>query len=97
MKPNTLQRILMNTYQNGVFAHLKRDEDLRECGDLAFKAMYYELDDDCILEAKARGIDPALLATQRLNTMLSDIGLVIGQVSAGVQLVPPTMLAELTH
>lgn len=88
MKPNTLQRILMDTYQNGEFAHLQRNEDLRECGDMLFKTLYYELDDDVILEARDRGLDPALLAVQRLNTLLSDIGLIIGTLGAGIQQVP---------
>ena len=88
MKPNTLQRILMNTYQNGVFAHLKRNEDLRECGDMLFKFLYHELDDDVILEARERGLNPALLAARRMNSALSDIGYVIGALGAGIQQVP---------
>ena len=97
MKPNTLQRILMNTYCNGEFAHLKRGEDLRECGDMLFKFLYHELDDDVILDAKARGISPALLAVQRLNTALSDIGHVIGAISAGLPDVPAQAIRDTMH
>ena len=94
MKPNTLQRILMNTYKNGEFAHLKRNEDLRECGDMLFKFLYHELDDDVILEARERGLNPALLAVRRLNTALSDIGHVIGQISSGIQQVPAAAVRD---
>jgi hypothetical protein len=95
MRPNTLQQILMNTYRGGQFAHLKRGEDLRTCGDEIFIGLYNTLDDSVILDAKRRGIDPALLATQRLNGVLSEIGHVIAYVGAGVQLVSPQVLADL--
>jgi hypothetical protein len=97
MKPNTLQRILMDTYRGGEFAHLKRGEDLRECGDTLFTFLYYELDDDVILSAKARGISPALLAVQRLNTALSDIGHVIGVISTGIPSVPAKAIRDTMH
>lgn len=89
MKPNTLQRLLLSTYRGGQFAHLQRGEDLRTCGDALFIALYNELGDEVILDARRRGMDAGQLAVQRLNGMIAEIGYVVGYINANVQAVPP--------
>lgn len=94
MKPNTLQLRLMQTYRGGQFANLKRGEDLRACGDDIFLGLYHALDDHVILDARHRNMDPALLAVQRLNGVLSEIGHVIAYLGAGIQIVPPEVVRD---
>jgi hypothetical protein len=82
MRINELQRVLLDTYADGEFAHLKRSEDLRECGDGLLKFLFYELDEDCSLEAEDRALDAVAVATQRLLTAVAQINHVSARIIA---------------
>lgn len=86
---------MMDSYRGGQFSNLQRDEDLRLCEDKVFVGLYNALDDSVILDARRRNMDPALLAVQRLNGVLSEIGHVIGVVGAGIQQVPLTLVRDM--
>ena len=84
MKINDLQALLLQSYQGGKFAHIKRIDDFRDCEDLIFKGLFNMLGDECILDARAKGIDPAAMAAQLLGNVSAHVNAMIPVVYTGV-------------
>lgn len=84
MKLNDLQRLLCDSYDGGKFAHIQRIDDFRDCDDLIFKGLFNMLGDECILEARAKGIDPASMAARLLSNVSAHVNAMIPVIYTGI-------------
>lgn len=92
MKINDLQRVLLNTYEGGRWAHIMRSDDYRDCDDMLFKAAFEQLGDDCIIEAHDKGLPVAVIAGARLGRMIASLNSLIPSVYDGrvvINMEPP--------
>lgn len=92
MKINDLQGLLLQSYKGGAYAHIKRIDDYRDCEDLIFKGLFDLMGDDCILEARAQGINPANMAARRLSEISGYVNAMIPAIYTGV--VPMSLMTE---